>query len=92
MKFEIINLFGLIGSIGVAFSLFPQTFKVVKTSKIDSLSIYFIFITLISSILQLIYGLNKEIMPIIIANSCVLINSLILFYFYIKTPHSDGQL
>ena len=84
MKFQIINFFGLIGSIGVAFSLFPQTFKVIRTSNIDSLSIYFINITLISSILQLIYGINKEIIPMVIANTCVFLNSLILLYFYIK--------
>ena len=84
MKFQIINLFGLIGSIGVAFSLFPQTHKVLATGNIDSLSLHFILITLISSILQLIYGINKDIIPMIIANSCVLFNSFILLVFYLR--------
>ncbi len=84
MKFHLINLFGILGSIGVAFSLFPQTYKVLKTSKIDNLSFWFIIITFISSILQLIYGIYYEIIPMIIANSCVLFNSIILLVFFIK--------
>ena len=84
MKFHLINLFGILGSIGVAFSLFPQTYKVLKSSKIDNLSFWFIIITFISSILQLIYGIYYEIIPMIIANSCVLFNSIILLVFFIK--------
>ena len=84
MKLHIINLCGLSGSIGVAFSLFPQTYKVLQTSKTDSLSLYFIIITFISSILQLVYGIYYEIIPMIIANSCVLFNSIILLVFFIK--------
>ena len=84
MNFHIINLLGLLGSVGVAFSLFPQTYKVIKTSKIESLSFTFIFITFTSSILQLIYGIYNKIIPMIIANSCVFINSVVLLIYFLR--------
>jgi len=85
MNDNILYILGIIGSIGIAFSLFPQTYKVIKTSEIKSLSFIFIIITFTSSILQLIYGIYNQIIPMIITNSCVFLNSIILlFYFLIK--------
>lgn len=84
MNMNLIDLIGLLGSIGVGFSLFPQTYKVIRFSKIESLSFGFILSTFISSILQIIYGVYYFILPTIIANSCVLFNALILLIFFIK--------
>lgn len=77
----IINIFGILGSIGIALSLFPQTYKTIKTKDIQSISSYFIFITLLSSLFQLVFGIYYLIFPMIIANTCVLLNTFILLIF-----------
>ena len=77
----IIDIVGLIGSAGIALSLFPQTYKTIFTIDFKSISTYFIFITMLSSLFQLIYGVYYLIIPMIIANTCVLLNSLILFIY-----------
>ena len=78
---KIIDIIGLLGSIMVGFSLFPQTIKTIKTIKEESnssISIYFISITFISSILMIIFAIYNFIIPMLIANILVFINSLTL--------------
>ena len=77
---KIIDTIGLLGSIMVGFSLFPQTIKTIKTIKEESnsISIYFISITFISSILMIIFAIYNLIIPMLIANILVFINSLTL--------------
>ena len=80
---NIINFVGLLGSIGIGLSLIPQTCKTVNSNE-SSLSFPFIIITLLSSIFMVTYAIYYLIIPMLIANSSVLINSLILLFFTIK--------
>ena len=73
-----VDLIGLIGSISIALSLFPQSYKTIKEQKVKDLSILFIVITMGGAVCQLIYGIHYFILPMIIANFCVIINTLIL--------------
>lgn len=77
----LINVVGILGSVGIAASLFPQTYKTIKTNDMQSISKHFILITLFSSLLQLTYAIYYLIIPMLIANICVSINTLILFLF-----------
>jgi uncharacterized protein with PQ loop repeat len=79
----LINVVGILGSVGIAASLFPQTYKTIKTNDMQSISKHFILITLFSSLLQLTYAIYYLIIPMLIANICVSINTLILFLFIV---------
>ena len=79
----LINVVGILGSVGIAASLFPQTYKTIKTNNMQSISKHFILITLFSSLLQLTYAIYYLIIPMLIANICVSINTLILFLFIV---------
>ena len=80
---NIINFVGLLGSIGIGLSLIPQTYKTINSNE-SSLSFPFIIITLLSSIFMVIYAIYFLIIPMLVANSSVFINSLILLFFNIK--------
>ena len=74
---KIIDIIGLLGSIMIGISLIPQTIKTIKDDD-KSISIPFVFITLISSILMIIFAIYYFIIPMLIANTSVFINTLII--------------
>ena len=73
-----INIIGLLGSVAIALSLFPQSYRTVKEKKVKDLSLLFICITMVGAGCQLIYGIYYDILPMIIANTCVVLNTVIL--------------
>ena len=79
-----IDIIGILGSMGIAISLIPQTIKTIKTENIKDLSVRFILITMLSSIFQNIFAIHYHIIPMIIANASVFINTLIIFFLYDK--------
>ena len=84
---KIIDIIGLLGSIMVGVSLFPQTIKTIKTIKEESntsISLSFLSITFTSSILMSIFAIYYLIIPMLIANILVFINSLTLLIVIIK--------
>lgn len=88
---KIIDIIGLLGSIMVGVSLFPQTIKTIKTIKEESntsISLSFISITFISSILMIIFAIYYLIIPILIANILVFINSLTLLIVILNKKYS----
>tara|TARA_B100001758_G_scaffold171495_2_gene148440 strand:+ start:39527 stop:39871 length:345 start_codon:yes stop_codon:yes gene_type:complete len=90
----IIESIGIFGSCCIALSLFPQTFKIIKTKSMDDIAIPFVLLTMGGAGCQLIYGIYNDILPMIIANICVLVNTIILLvykcYFIVKTLNSDS--
>jgi MtN3 and saliva related transmembrane protein len=80
----IIDIIGLSGSTIIGLSFIPQTYKVIREQDVKSISINFIIINIISSLLMTIYGVYLNILPIIIANSCVLANNIVIIYYIIK--------
>lgn len=83
-----IKALGIIGSLGVGISLFPQTYKTWKEKDISSISVTYIYITSISSILMVIYGTYFLVYPMIIANLSVFGNTCVLLLFYYKTKYT----
>ena len=75
---NIIDLLGIIGGTCVGLSFIPQTYKTIKTKKVQDLSKIFICINILSSTLMLIYGIYRLVIPIIIANGSVFINNIVL--------------
>jgi len=79
-----INIIGILGSIGISISLIPQTIKTIKTENIKDLSVGFILITMVSSIFQNIFAIYYYIIPMIIANTSVFINTIVIFVYMIR--------
>ena len=77
---SIVNILGLIGSIGISVMLIPQIYKVYKTKISEGLSYLFLFINIFSGILMLIYGIYYYLLPVMLINSCVLLSICILIY------------
>lgn len=85
-----IQYIGFAGSIMIGISFIPQTYKVVKGNDTKSISSKFIFVNILSSSLMTTYGSILKIYPVIIANSSVLLNNLIILYF-INTQQCTPQ-
>lgn len=82
-----VECIGFVGSTMIGISFIPQTYKVVKNNDTKSISRKFVFVNIVSASLMTIYGYILKIYPVIIANSSVLINNLIILYFTgIDTP------
>ena len=77
---NLIDYIGIFGSLLVGFSFIPQTYKTLKTKKSKDISKLFVITNIISSTCMLIFGIRRNILPIMIANGSVFINALILFY------------
>ena len=78
-----IDVVGILGSIAIAVSFFPQTYTSIKKKSVNGLSIKFILLILCASISMDIYSFYYQIIPMIIANVCVTLNSLILVSLYL---------
>ena len=81
---ELSQFFGYIGASTLIITLIPQLFLTFKTKKVDNLSIGFLFLQNLTCVLFLIYGILLKEIPLIIANSIVGIQSLILLGLKVK--------
>ena len=84
----IMNYFGLCGSILIGLSFIPQTYKIIKDKETTNISTTFIALNITSASLMTIYGIYFKIIPIIIANTSVITNCLIIL-FYINTQRES---
>lgn len=76
-----IEYVGLFGAFLSAITFIPQVLHAYKTKSVGDLSWGMLWIVFISVIVWLIYGVCKQILPVIIANGFILILSAILLYF-----------
>ena len=83
----LIMLLGFLGSIGISISLIPQTYKSWTTNDVSSLSVKYMILTFISSLLMIIYSTYFLVYPMIIANISVLGNTCILMLLYNKNKY-----
>ena len=81
---EIMDLLGLIGSILVGICFIPQTYKTINSNEINDISMSFIIINITAATLMSIYGCYYLIIPVIVANSSVLLNCFIIGYCVLK--------
>ena len=89
----IIESIGIFGSCCIALSLYPQTYKTIKTRSMKDIAIPFVLLTMTGAASQLLYGFYNNVLPMIIANVCVLINTCILlvYKFYLHTYIGDSS-
>ena len=79
----LVDIVGILGSVCIAFSLFPQTIKTIQKRSMDEISLPFVFVTMVGACCHLMYGLYYRVIPMIIANVCVLSNTIILITYKI---------
>ena len=87
-----IDIIGLFGSLCIAISLIPQTYKSIKDNDVNNLSIFYIFLTLLASVSMGIYSIYYFILPMMIANLSVFFNCIILFYLIVKNKYCSNNI
>lgn len=72
---------GYVGSLLTSITFIPQVYKSWKSKSVGDLSITMIFIVVSSTIVWLTYGYLINSGPVLVANTVVLVLTLILLYF-----------
>ncbi|MFY8089992.1 MAG: SemiSWEET family sugar transporter [Chitinophagaceae bacterium] len=80
-NFTWIDYLGLFGAFLSAITFIPQVIQAYKTKSVRDLNTGMLFIIFSSVCVWLIYGFVKQDLPIIVANSVILILCSILLYF-----------
>ena len=75
---------GYLGSFLTSITFVPQVYKAWQTKSVGDLSRWMVVIVITSASVWLTYGIAIASGPVIIANSVVLIFSLMLLYFTFK--------
>jgi len=88
---HVINIIGICGSVGIAIAFIPQTYKTITSDDNHSVSFSMIFLTFLSSICMTIYSIYYYILPMIITNISVLINTFIIMVAFIYKKNNSTQ-
>ena len=75
-----ITTIGYIGAVLLDITLIPQLYKTFKSKQTRDISIYFMFLQIITCIFFLIYGILLNEAPIMMANSILMLELLVLLY------------
>ena len=76
---ETSEIVGYIAAFFLVITLLPQVYFTYKLKNADSISLYFLFLQIITCLLFFSYGILLNESPLIVANSIVLTQSVILF-------------
>ncbi len=76
-----IEYVGLFGAFLSAITFIPQVVLAYKSRSVGDLSLGMLLIVFTSVIVWLVYGFYLNLLPVIIANSVILVLSLVLLYF-----------
>ena len=83
------ELVGSIAAFLTTVAFVPQAYKVYKTNQTKDLSLFLFLIFSLGVFMWLIYGIMKEDLPIMIANSITLFLSLYILYKKISIDNSE---
>lgn len=72
---------GHVGSALSSITFMPQVYRVWKTKSVGDLSFATILIVFFSTIIWLVYGFGKNLLPVIICNGIICCLSVLLIYF-----------
>lgn len=78
MSYQTTEIFGYLAAATLLSTLIPQIIKTIKKKKVDDISYVFVFLQVLTSIFFLIYGLLLKENPLIIANSLLLCQTLLM--------------
>ena len=77
------ELFGYLGAATLIVTLVPQLYLTMRTKKVDDLSFGFLCLQQLTCIFFLIYGIKIDAVPLIVANSIVGTQGVLLIFFKI---------
>ena len=86
------ELVGSIAAFLATVAFVPQAYKVYKTNQTKDLSLFLFLIFSLGVFMWLIYGIMKEDLPIMIANSITLFLSLYILYKKISIDNSEKSI
>lgn len=72
---------GHLGSALSSITFMPQVYQAWKTKSVGDLSLAMMLIVFLSTIIWLIYGIGRGLLPVIICNGVICLLSLVLIYF-----------
>lgn len=72
---------GYIGVVTGSLTFVPQVYMAWKTKSVGDLSLWMILILLVNVIIWLVYGITGKDKAMILANSIILVLSLLMLYF-----------
>lgn len=75
------EVIGHVGSALSSITFMPQVYQAWKTKSVGDLNLSMMIIVFISTIIWLLYGFGRGLLPVIICNGIICILSLILIYF-----------
>ena len=78
------QLIGLAAGICTASSLIPQVIKTIKEKRAEEVSLLMLFVLMAGLILWIIYGIERNDMPIIITNSFSLLVNITMIILRIR--------
>lgn len=78
---------GLFGAFLSAITFIPQVLQAYKTKSVKDLNLGMLLIVFFSVIVWLVYGFAKSLLPVVVANSVILVLSTILLY--LKATYKD---
>lgn len=79
-----IEFIGYFGSFLTSITFIPQVYKSWKSKSVGDLSTWMVLIVVTSTLDWLVYGYAIHSGPVIVANTIVLVLTLVLLYFKIK--------
>ena len=79
-----IELIGYLGSFLTSITFIPQVYKSWKSKRVGDLSTWMVLIVVTSTLVWLTYGYLINSGPVLLANTIVLILTLVLLYFKSK--------
>lgn len=76
-----IEMIGLLGAFLSSITFIPQVYKAWQTKSVGDLSLAMMLIVFTSTIVWLVYGVQLNLLPVIICNAIICGLSLALIYF-----------
>ena len=74
------DTFGYLAAVTLTITLIPQLYLTLKTKKVENLSLGFLLLQQLTCILFLVYGIMLNAVPLMVANSIVGTQGLILIF------------
>ena len=78
------EIIGHIGSILSSLTFMTQVYHTWKTRSVNDLNIYMLMIVFSSTIVWIIYGYNRGLLPVMICNSIICVLSMVLIFFKLE--------
>lgn len=88
-NFTWVDYLGLFGAFLSAITFIPQVIQAYKTKSVKDLNTGMLLIVFSSVLIWLLYGFMKKDLPIIVANSVILVLASLLLYFKFTFKHDN---